>query len=1097
MKRIAASVLSVLLLVPSAAFAQAERAGVVTTLEGNVTARRVALPDPVALKFKDDVFLQDTVTTGDKSLARMLLGGKAVVTVRERSVLKITEVPGRSTIELETGKFALAVAREKMRPGEEIQIRTPNAIAGVRGTVVITEVNRQTAQLGGAAAAVLTRFYVLRGTITAQPLDIGTRQPLGTPLSVGAMQAYSGAGTATPTVAPVPPDQVGQITSGLQPSGPKGGSDAGQEQVKAQAVETAMALIGTLTGSGATQAAAIVGPASGLSVDTGAIQTSTTAPLTALDSIDVATVELQIAGLIQFINQQLTLNAPVLTINNVFVNPSFGPVIEVDHSTLNLVGAGLDFVRVIDPGAALLLGPLATFHDSSLQVSGALLYLQGASTFFLGLGGDALVQVEGSTIQSSHALNVLNATMLLLGPYLTADGSTLINGDGLKNVLSLLFLADGAQVTSISPLPFLTFTNSTLDTAGNILSIRRSTASTPTRLSLTGPLLVAANSTYNHTSLGLASQFGAAPGPCCNAFFIGQGGQLSSTTSEALIQLTSSTVIGNDAQSGGNFFNLAPTFNGAPAGELVAPGIVTLNGPLLASTNSSITELFSLIFVFQSALSSTSASPLVTINGGTVTLSGTNPFTGGQIFGNLLVAQSSQTFGQVAFPSSVTLGGPLLSLNNATFNSGPGNVVSLVNGATYSAGGAGAMLQLSGSILTGFNLLSIGGIGGAGGTTPASVTLAGPVLRAINSTITLGSNIVASFGGSTLTSTTNEALVQLVGTALTAGTSFLGSEVLQVNSVAGTGGNPGIATLNGPIFVASGGSALNISGALFGSFAGGQLFVNGSTEALFTFNGGTHAFGQGLGPLPIIFGSDTAFSLNGLAAQTALQVVEEGDPDVILELGTRKPVTTARGFLEMTQGATATTKGIAKIDTALVEASAPMLNMKGGSNLTVANDGIDLVTKAKLTTSAINPLIRLDASTLTIGNGHLAAVRGGSFLNIGGDFLAMNNASTLNLNNGSFLLAQGGSLVKITGALVNFGGVGNTVNITNNLCGSPCTVIGGLQVFLTNGAIAGNVSIAGPITNPGGGTINLSNGATTAHLVVDGATTKVRIGAIP
>jgi hypothetical protein len=1095
MKRIVASVLSVFLLGPPAAFAQGERAGVVTTLEGNVTARRVALPDPVSLKFKDDVFLQDTVTTGDKSLARMLLGGKAVVTVRERSVLKITEVPGRSTIELETGKFALAVAREKMRPGEEIQIRTPNAIAGVRGTVVITEVNRQTAQLGAAAAAVLTRFYVLRGTITAQPLDIGTRQPLGTPLSIGAMQAYSGAGAATPTVAPVPPDQVGQITSGLQPSGPKGGSDAGQEQVKAQAVEAALTLLGTLTGGGATQMAAIVG-APATTVDTGALQTSTTAPLTVLDSIDVAAVELQIAGLIQFINRQLTLNAPVLTVNNLFVNPSFGPVIEVDHSTLNLVGAGLDFVRVVDPGTVGLLGPLATFHDSSLQVPGALLYLQGPSTFFLGLGGDALVQLEGSTIQSSHALNMLNGTMLLLGPYLTADGSTLRVGDGLKTVLALLFLADGALVTGLSPLPFLTFTDSTLDTAGNILSIRRSTASTPTRLTLTGPLLVAANSTFNHTSLGLATQFGAAPGPCCNAFFIGQGGQLSSTTSEPLIQLTSSTVTGNDAQSGGNFFNLATTFNGAPAGELVAPGIVSLSGPLLLSTNSTITELFSLIFVFQSALSSTSASPFVTINGGSVTLSGTNPFTGGQVFGNLLVAQSSQTFGQVALPSTVTLGGPLLSLNNATFNSGPGNVVSLVNGATYSAGGAGAMLQLSGSIMTGFNLLSIGGVGGPGGTTPASVTLAGPVLRAINSTITLGSNVVASFGGSAFTSTTNEALVQLVGTALTVGTSFLGSEVLQVNSVAGTGGNPGTATLSGPIFVSDAGSSLNISGALFGSFAGGQLFVNGSTEALFTFNGGTHAFGQGLGAVPI-FGSDTAFSLNGLAAQTAFEIVEEGDPDVILELGTRKPVTTARGLLEMTQGATATTKGIAKIDTALVEATAPILTMKGGSNLTVANDGIDLVTKAKLTTGVVNPLIRLDASTLTIGNGHLAAVRGGSFLNIGGDFLAMNNGSTLNLNNGSFLLAQGGSLVKITGALVNFGGAGNTVNLTNNLCGSPCTVIGGLQVFLTNGAIAGNVSIAGPITNPGGGAINLSNGANTAHLVVDGANTKVRIGAIP
>src|SRR5437016_397339 len=172
-----AAVFTLVVFVPTLAGAQAPKAGVVTTLEGNVTATRAT--QPVPLKFKDDVLLQDKIATGEQSLARMLLGGKAVVTVRERSVLTITEIPGRSTIEIDSGKFALAVAREKMRPGEEIQIRTPNAVAGVRGTVVITEVERQGAQTTGNPA-VVTNFYVLRGTITAQPLDPNTRQPLGT-----------------------------------------------------------------------------------------------------------------------------------------------------------------------------------------------------------------------------------------------------------------------------------------------------------------------------------------------------------------------------------------------------------------------------------------------------------------------------------------------------------------------------------------------------------------------------------------------------------------------------------------------------------------------------------------------------------------------------------------------------------------------------------------------------------------------------------------------------------------------------------------------------------------------------------------------------
>src|SRR2546427_468360 len=121
-------------LLPAPAFAQATKAGTVTTLEGNVTAVRPIVAQPVSLKFKDDVFLQDRVVTGEQSFARLLLGGKAVVSIRERSAVTITEVPGRSTIEIESGKIALSVARDRMLPGEIINIKTPNVVAGVRAT---------------------------------------------------------------------------------------------------------------------------------------------------------------------------------------------------------------------------------------------------------------------------------------------------------------------------------------------------------------------------------------------------------------------------------------------------------------------------------------------------------------------------------------------------------------------------------------------------------------------------------------------------------------------------------------------------------------------------------------------------------------------------------------------------------------------------------------------------------------------------------------------------------------------------------------------------------------------------------------------------
>ena len=89
---------------PAFALAQT-KAGTVTTLEG--TAWRSALAQRVALKFKDDVQYNDSIVTGDRSIIRMLLGGKAVVTVRERSSLTITEVPGKPTIiDLDSGRPA-------------------------------------------------------------------------------------------------------------------------------------------------------------------------------------------------------------------------------------------------------------------------------------------------------------------------------------------------------------------------------------------------------------------------------------------------------------------------------------------------------------------------------------------------------------------------------------------------------------------------------------------------------------------------------------------------------------------------------------------------------------------------------------------------------------------------------------------------------------------------------------------------------------------------------------------------------------------------------------------------------------------------------
>jgi hypothetical protein len=111
-------------------------------LVGQATLARRASATPQPLRFKDDLFEHDRINTRARSLVRVLLRGKALVTVRELSVFTITEDARDQTVRLTRGKLAVSVMHSRMRSGEAIDIRTPNAIAAVRGTVVIVEVLR-------------------------------------------------------------------------------------------------------------------------------------------------------------------------------------------------------------------------------------------------------------------------------------------------------------------------------------------------------------------------------------------------------------------------------------------------------------------------------------------------------------------------------------------------------------------------------------------------------------------------------------------------------------------------------------------------------------------------------------------------------------------------------------------------------------------------------------------------------------------------------------------------------------------------------------------------------------------------------------------
>lgn len=141
-------------------------AGVVTALEGTAQLTRPATPAPAGLRFKDGLFIRDIIDTQEKSLVRALFGGRSTVTVRELSRLEVREerLPTGAALsvhELSSGGILVNVARQLLRPGDEVQIRTPNAVAAVRGTTISVQCNPALAQCV---------FAVLAGSALITPL---------------------------------------------------------------------------------------------------------------------------------------------------------------------------------------------------------------------------------------------------------------------------------------------------------------------------------------------------------------------------------------------------------------------------------------------------------------------------------------------------------------------------------------------------------------------------------------------------------------------------------------------------------------------------------------------------------------------------------------------------------------------------------------------------------------------------------------------------------------------------------------------------------------------------------------------------------------
>ncbi len=783
-------------------------------------------------------------------------------------------------------------------------------------------------------------------------------------------------------------------------------------------------------------------------------------------------------------------------------------VITSDGSRAYVTNAGAGSVSVIDLNNNTVLATvgIATAEDVALTPDGTHAYVTAT-------GSDALRVLDASA--GGRFLSVMPGTMLVSTgstPLVHLDGSTVRVGKSFIGVDGGTLFVGGSLLETVN--------NAHLTSGGSVLSITQdgvvadapAVSSTAALFSLGGGSLTASRgnivtvsgngSTPGSATLALGRPLFSATGTTIDAFFhflrIADGGDVTSTATTPLIQLNGGSYTGGTGGVAGTGAGGALLRMMAIAGQS-APSLTLTDGFLLASGGAT--------------LNASSGSMIDVRDGATVTSTGTTPFLDFQnasasaavmFAGFGPDATTSGATGTGASPDVSFAGSFLRAADSGTaitLASASRSFISIFDGASVTASGIAPFLDLLGSapgnvVVNANRSLLFVGTTTAGMSAP-TLQLAGPLLRAQNAIVTSGDTL-GTLDGGTLRATGTSPLVSLTNTSVVTGTSpFVAGAPCVVGCTRGqllfvggqTFGNVSTASLAGPLLDASGGT-LDLRGGLLNVQPDGSLDMGGNTAPLVTITGGSHSMAT--------IGDAAMIQLVGNRTHTAIDSVDLDGAGGSLTLATDTPLTSQAGdgidLVGATVGAGTVSREVVLLDAALLNASAPLLNMKAASALTTALDAVTVQNQSSLISAG--PLAKLDASTLTINTGAFLRVAGGSLVKVTGDLLTITGGGVLNLLNGPLVSIQdgatAGSVLTISGGLIRFGTAsGNTVNITNTLCASACPTVAGLPVFLSGGATLAQVSVATPIKNLGGNTLNVS--ATAAVLAINGAKSRITV----
>jgi hypothetical protein len=118
---------------------------IVTFLFGDVKIKRKGNEQKVVLK--EQLKKGDIILTGSGSFVVVQVGERAIFRIEQGSRVELRSITGGGESEFYLFKGLMLSKIRKLRKGEQYIIKTPTAVASVRGTVFLTEYNYQTTRV--------------------------------------------------------------------------------------------------------------------------------------------------------------------------------------------------------------------------------------------------------------------------------------------------------------------------------------------------------------------------------------------------------------------------------------------------------------------------------------------------------------------------------------------------------------------------------------------------------------------------------------------------------------------------------------------------------------------------------------------------------------------------------------------------------------------------------------------------------------------------------------------------------------------------------------------------------------------------------------